>query len=269
MQLSFQLDAFEGPMDLLLHLIEKNELNIYDIPIAMLTEQYIQHLEHIRTIKDMASLSEFLVMAATLLEIKSRMLLPVAPKELDGTEVDPREELMLRLIEYKKYKRITAAFAEKELIGERYVFRTPDTEMLARIRSDIDADLTEVLEGINLSLLLKACHETISRREISADKPEISFETTLARDTYTVEDRINHVTKLLLENSSILFTSLISSATSPALLRSEIVITFIAILELTKQLKVTILQDTTFGDITITSTGNLDYPEDSEDGEIL
>jgi len=257
-------------MDLLLHLIEKNELNIYDIPIAMLTEQYIQHLEHIREIKDMASLSEFLVMAATLLEIKSRMLLPVAPKQLDGTEVDPREELVNRLIEYKKYKLITAAFAEKELIGERYVFRLADTEMLDRIRNDVDSDLTEVLEGINLSLLLKACHETISRREVSADKPEISFETTLARDPYTVEDRITHVTRLLTENSTVRFTSLISPETSPTLLRAEIVITFIAILELTKQLKVSLSQDVVFGDITITSTGNLETIQDSDDdGEIL
>ena len=250
--LSFHLDTFEGPMDLLLHLIEKNELNIYDIPIAMLTEQYLEHLEHIRKIKDMASLSEFLVMAATLLEIKSRMLLPVTPKQSDDPEVDPREELMLRLIEYKKYKRITAAFAEKELIGERYVFRIPDTEMLERIQGDIDSDLTEVLEGIDLSLLLKACRETIIRREISAEVPEISFEATLARDPYTVDDRITYVTKLLHEHSSVSFTDLISSVTSTALLRTEIVITFIAILELTKQLKVSIFQDSAFGDIIIT-----------------
>ena len=246
MRLNFRLEAFEGPMDLLLHLIEKNELDIYDIPIAMVTEQYLAHLEHIRHAKDMASISEFIVMAATLLEIKSRMLLPTATKSAGDTEVDPREELVSRLIEYKKYKRITADFAEKELVGERYVFRGPDAQMMERVRSGRTLELDNILDGVSLSRLLDICRETLNRREISPQRPEVSYNV-IAPESYTIEDRIEHVRNLLLENTSFSFLSLLENTFS----RAEVIVTFIAVLELARQQQLLIRQDGIFGEIII------------------
>ncbi|MCL2852287.1 MAG: segregation/condensation protein A [Defluviitaleaceae bacterium] len=246
MKLSFRLDAFEGPMDLLLHLIEKNQINIYDIPVAMITEQYLAHLEQIRQAKDMASISEFLVMAATLLEIKSRMLLPAVLRRVGDAEIDPREELVNRLIEYKKYKRVTADFAEKELVGERYVFRAPDAQMLERVRNDGAPELDGILEGISLSRLLEVCRETLSRREVSPESPEVSYNV-LAPEVYTVEDRIEHVMGILANRSSLSFNSLLERVAY----RAEVIVTFIAVLELARQQRICIRQDGIFGEILI------------------
>ena len=102
MGISYKLDIFEGPLDLLLHLIEKNKVNIYDIPIATITEQYLEYVSNMET-EDLNIVSEFLVMAATLIDIKARMLLPKEVNE-DGEEEDPRAELVARLLEYKYYK---------------------------------------------------------------------------------------------------------------------------------------------------------------------
>ena len=246
MNLSLQLDAFEGPMDLLLRLIEKNEINIYDIPIAMITEQYLGHLEHIRKARDMASLSEFLVMAATLLEIKSRMLLPAAAKRAGDTEADPREELVSRLIEYKKFKRVTADFAEKELAGERYVFRAPDALMLERARSGEVLELGDILEGVSLPRLLEICRETLNRREISPKQPDVSFEV-IAPETYTVKSRVELVMNLLVNRPSLCFAGLLENSAC----RAEVIVTFIAVLELARQQRIRVHQDGVFGEILV------------------
>ena len=244
MNLNFQLDAFEGPMDLLLRLIEKNEINIYDIPIAMITEQYLGHLEHIRQARDMASISEFLVMAATLLEIKSRMLLPAAVKRVGDTEIDPREELVSRLIEYKKFKRVASDFAEKELVGERYVFRAPDALMLERARSGETPELGDVLEGVSLSRLLEICFETLSRREISPKPPDVTFEV-IAPETYTVKSRVEFVMNLLVNRPSLSFAGLLENSAC----RAEVIVTFIAVLELARQQRIHVRQDGIFREI--------------------
>ncbi|MCL2617272.1 MAG: segregation/condensation protein A, partial [Defluviitaleaceae bacterium] len=239
----------EGPMDLLLHLIEKNEIDIYDIPIAMLTEQYLHHLEHLREMKDMASISEFVVMAATLLEIKSRMLLPPKQRKSGEDEPDPRDELVNRLTEYMRYKKILSAFAEKELIGERYVFREPDTAARERAQADDASDLGAVLGGISLEQLLKICRETFNRREISAERPQTTVAVT-PREIYTVEAQIEHIVDLLAKEPLLRFSRLFCNARSgESLCRTEIVVTFIAVLELAKQCRITLWQDSGFGEI--------------------
>ena len=250
MKLSFHLDVFEGPMDLLLHLIEKNEIDIYDIPISVITEQYIEHLEHIRRAKDMASISEFVVMAATLLEIKSRMLLPAAPKRGEEPEADPREELVNRLIEYKKFKRITADFAEKEMVGERFVFRAPDAQMIERAHIESGPDLGDILRGVDLSHLLEVCRETLNRRDISPERPEVSYNV-IAQETYTVEERMEHVMSLLANREQLGFVALLESA----VYKAEIIVTFIAVLELTRRQRIRVRQDGIFGDIYISAAG--------------
>ena len=109
--ISYKLDAFEGPLDLLLHLIEKNKINIYDIPIAEITEQYLEYVNHLEE-EDLEIVSDFLIMAVTLLEMKAKMLLP--KEEGEEEEVDPREELVERLLEYKKYKKMSKLLSKKE-----------------------------------------------------------------------------------------------------------------------------------------------------------
>ena len=119
----YKLDAFEGPLDLLLHLIEKNKIDIYDIPISEITEQYLEYMKALEE-EDLEIVSAFLLMAVTLLEMKARMLLPKKEEE-EGEEVDPREELVQRLLEYKKYKRISGMLRTKEETAPNIIEKDP------------------------------------------------------------------------------------------------------------------------------------------------
>ena len=121
--LPVKLEVFEGPLDLLLHLIDKNKINIYDIPIAEITEQYLEYINAMET-KDLETMSEFLVMAATLINIKSRMLLPAKETE-EEEETDPRQELVERLLEYKMFKYISWELKDKELDASRSLYKPP------------------------------------------------------------------------------------------------------------------------------------------------
>ena len=124
MELLYKLENFEGPLDLLLHLIEKDKINIYDIPIVHITKQYLDFVKAMG--EDAELMSEFLVMAATLLDIKARMLLPKVKDEESGEEVDPRAELVERLIEYKKCKLMARELADMEFDGERHLYKEPN-----------------------------------------------------------------------------------------------------------------------------------------------
>lgn len=121
MELSYKLETFEGPLDLLLHLIEKNKVSIYDIPIAEITDQYLEYVSHMEE-ESLDVVSEFLVMAATLLDIKAKMLLPKEVNE-DGEEEDPRAELVARLLEYKTYKYMSMELKDMELDAEKVFIR--------------------------------------------------------------------------------------------------------------------------------------------------
>ncbi|MBQ6835061.1 MAG: segregation/condensation protein A, partial [Lachnospiraceae bacterium] len=123
MEISYKLESFEGPLDLLLHLIEKNKVNIYDIPIAMITDQYLEYVKHMEE-ESLDVVSEFLVMAATLLDIKARMLLPKEVNE-EGEEEDPRAELVERLLEYKTYKYMSLELKDMELDAEKIFYKSP------------------------------------------------------------------------------------------------------------------------------------------------
>lgn len=149
-RLRYKLDVFEGPLDLLLQLIEKNKIDIYDIPIAEITEQYLDYVNRLEE-EDLDIVSDFLVMAATLLEIKSRMLLP---RELDeeGEEIDPRAELVERLLEYKKYKYISRILREKEEDADR-VFYGSGAMPEEVLRYMPPLDLTELLKGDRKSVV--------------------------------------------------------------------------------------------------------------------
>jgi segregation and condensation protein A len=226
------LDVFEGPLDLLLHLIKKNKLNITDIPIALITEQYLEYLKLMKVLNlDIAG--EYLLMAATLLHIKSRLLLPVS-SEGDGEEegADPRAELIRRLLEYQKYKE-AALELEKRPLLDRDVFIRP----VAPEKEEPEEERFEV----SLFELLEAFREVLERV-----KTESVHEVTL--EPITLEEKIQEILSFLRrEQRSIAFHALFPDQAS----RRTIVVTFLAILELVKMKAVRIFQAAPFETIRI------------------
>ncbi|MTI67811.1 MAG: segregation/condensation protein A [Firmicutes bacterium] len=240
MKYTVVLESFEGPFDLLYHLIEKSEVDIYDIPISDIADQYINYLEKMEEL-DLDITSEFLVMAATLLEIKSKMLLPKEKNEgeqLEFEETDPREELVRRLIEYKKYKIAAEKLKEKELIHSK-VFYKPKEEIEHFYESKDD-----ILEGLELSDLVKALDKVIKKNKTSNENFNMK---NIEREEITIEQAMNSILGLISENDKIEFDDLFINKVN----RSNIVVTFLALLELIKLENITIVQTNNFGNIII------------------
>ncbi len=241
-----ELEAYEGPLDLLLSLIQKNEIDIYDIPINMITEQFLD------SIKDMEKLnlevtSEFLLMAATLLEIKSKMLLPKDKIVEEGVEIeiDPREVLVQRLIEYKLYKEAAERLKISELIESR-VYYKPREDL------SIYNDPFEELRKIDLAHLVKAISNIIAKNSVKHNRIDFNE---ISRQEYTLDTCIDEIRARLKLNKNILFSQLLSSDTT----REEIVTYFLSLLELIKMKKVYVEQDSAFTDLTISWRLDEDY----------
>lgn len=224
-------DIFEGPMDLLVHLIKKNEINIYDIPIALITEQYLQYLEWLKALS-VEYAAEFVVMASTLAQIKSRMLLPIHAEEED--EEDPRQAIVRPLIEYLKLKSAAEQLAERPLLGEDTFTRPASTAALAAARSDDD------VVKIGLFELIDAFQRILSGLP---DEARIEF----TADTISVKERISQIADLLEVRGSLTFFELFSEHPT----RSEIVVTFLAILEMVKLALIRLVQHLNSGIIRI------------------
>ena len=229
---SVKLEAFEGPLDLLLHLIRKNELNIYDIPIADITRQY---LDYIRLMKELnlEVAGEFLVMASTLIQIKSRMLLP-SPVDEEGNEEeeDPRAELVRRLLEYQRYKEASHLLRERDILGRETFARKFDPPDLAGL---------VVEEGqieIELFLLIDAFRNVLARM------PAVTVHQ-VAAESFNVADRINEVLAMIIDRKRVLFEELFDERAS----RDFLVVTFLAILELCKLRMLNISQGERYGAI--------------------
>lgn len=173
-QISYKLEHFEGPLDLLLHLIEKNKVNIYDIPIAEITNQYLEYVRNMER-EDLNVVSEFLVMAATLLDIKARMLLP---KEVDeeGEEIDPRAELVQRLLEYKTYRLMADELARREDGADRLLYKSPTIPPeVAKYEPPVDLD--SLLDGLTLAKLKRVFEQVMKRKEDKVDPIRSNFGT--------------------------------------------------------------------------------------------
>jgi segregation and condensation protein A len=227
-----KLEIFEGPLDLLLHLIKKNELDIYDIPIALITKQYMGYLDLMKNLNlDIAG--EFLVMASTLTLIKSRMLLPTTETgdEEDEGE-DPRAELIQNLLEYQKFKDLASELYEKEL-AQREIFTREgvDRELSSTDEIWIDATIFDLLNA--LKELLESAPGDVTD-EIFVDE-------------ITVSEKINHILEKLEENEFVQFESLFSGFTT----KIEIIVTFLALLELIKMRMIRVQQTSHFGAIRI------------------
>ena len=242
MSYEVKLDAFSGPLDLLLHLIHRLEIDIYDIPMAELTAQYIDHIHAMQEL-ELNEASEYLVMAATLLAIKSRMLLPIHEGEMDDAEFqvdepDPREDLVLRLIEYKKYK--DAALQLQEMEQERaQVFTRPPTDL-----QDFMPDEQLALFDMNVNVydMLSAFQKLMRRKQLL--KP---LQTRIARQEISVKERMFSVISTLRERGGrIDFTELFPENDKPAL-----IVTFISLLELMKRQVVFVEQQNNFEELTV------------------
>src|SRR5690554_6556944 len=240
MGMQYKLEVFEGPLDLLLHLIDKNEIDIYNIPISEITDQYMAYLAAMEEMQ-LDVTSEFLVMAATLLSIKSKMLLPKPPPiELDGLEEDegdPRMELVEKLLEYRKYKGIAEHLREKEIDRSLIYMREP--EDLTPYASKIVVD---PLKGIHLADIMFAFQRALRR---SASRNRV---TKIQRDEISVKDRIRQLIEALeQQGGQMLFSRLLGDDMA----REDIIVTFLALLELIKIKKVSSYQHSLFDDIVI------------------
>jgi len=244
-------DAFEGPLDLLCHLIDKNEVSIYDIPIALITDQYLKWMEtHLRGEIAMDNLSEFVVLAATLLEIKSAMLLPGKKSETDEEEIDPRLALVQQLEEYRRVKEIAEELKIFEAEAERSVYGRPDPSLPQTIMERAAPDIGNLLDGVTLAALYKAFQETLARREAKTDKIRGGFDS-VRRDVFTIAEKQEHILELLKVRKAVKFNDVFDNDTS----RVEIIVTFLALLELLRAGRAAAFQEGMFGEIYIKSTG--------------
>lgn len=243
---TIRLDAFEGPLDLLYHLIEKNEIDIYDIPIAKLTDQYLAYLDKAED-RNMDGVSEFVVMAATLLEIKSKMLLPKPKVSADEREEepDPREELVKRLLEYKKIRDVANQWKERAETAAMVFYKKQD-RAVEKLKEKEEQPLSDFLQGITLSDLYHAFQEVMRRQEARTDQVRSSFRS-VERDLFTIQDKMEYIRDLLILQPKITFSSMFRPRTK----KMEKVVTFLALLELMKTKEVWVEQEKTFGTIYI------------------
>ena len=248
MAIPVKLPVFEGPLDLLMHLIEKNKIDIYDIPIVEITDQYLEYV-HQMDHEDMDVTSEFLVMAATLLDIKSRMLLPREKDEETGEEEgDPREELVRRLLEYKMYKYMSEELAVcREQAGVRY-FRAQDLPKEVRSYQP-PIDYEDLLKDTDLKRLETVFGEVLRRKKSRRDPIRSGFGK-IKREEVNIDTKTLYIRAYLQAHPQTDFRALLESQES----KEEVIVTFLILLELMKHQKVRIIQDSICGKILIESS---------------
>jgi segregation and condensation protein A len=245
MSLPVRLEVFEGPLDLLLYLIEKNKIDIYDIPIVMITEQYMAYIRNMQT-QDMNVMSEFLVMAATLIDIKCRMLLPREVNE-EGEEEDPREELVRKLLEYKMYKYMAFELRDRQVDAAKSWYKEPS---LPKEVEDYKApiDYEELMGGVNLAKLHEIFKNVLKRQEDKIDPIRSGFGK-IEKDEINMEEKQIYIEDYVKSHKTFSFRNLLEKQGS----KMEVIVTFMAILEMMKQGVISIVQEETFSDIIITS----------------
>ncbi|WP_342509782.1 segregation/condensation protein A [Sporosarcina sp. FSL K6-2383] len=242
MSYKVKLEAFEGPLDLLLHLINRLEIDIYDIPMAELTAQYIEHLYAMRVLQ-LDELSEYLVLAATLIEIKSKMLLPVHEgEEFDEgmdfeLEEDPRDELVARLIEYRKYKE--AAVSLKESADERSDYFTKSPEDLTEFG---EVTLSSNEENMNVFDLIGAFQKMLDRNRLKAP-----MTASITKMEVSISEKMDTIMAILERGGGKCgFYSLFDKGNTP-----DLVVTFLSLLELMKRRDITVVQQGNFDELTV------------------
>lgn len=227
----FKLDTFEGPMDLLMHLIEKNKIDIYDIPIAELTQQYLDYLDKYREF-DIEITSSFLVMAATLLQIKSKMMLPKV-ETAEQADDDPRLELVEQILEYRKYKQISAVLSDMAEDCYKLVTRPP-LEMAVRHLPPQNLSINVLVEAfLNIS---------------TTKMKQFSDVATVETEKFSVQEKMVDILNVINRSGRVFFSDIFQGNT-----RIELIVTFLALLELIKIRAVAAEQPNIFADIVIRS----------------
>mgnify|MGYP001035543660 FL=1 len=258
MAIPIKLEVFEGPLDLLLHLIDKNKVNIYDIPIVLITQQYMEYVNGMEK-KDLNVVSEFLVMAATLLDIKSRMLLPKEVNE-DGEEQDPRAELVEKLLEYKMYKYMSYELKDMYIDADKSMYKMPTIpkEIMAYKQP---VNLEELVGDMNLAKL-RAIFDDIMKRQENRVDPIRSRFGRIEKEEVSLEEKMVYVRNYIMEHEHFSFKELLGMASS----KVQVIVTFLAVLELIKMGNITVEQENRDDDIAIT-VKSTDFDETMFAGE--
>ena len=245
MDLEFKLQVFEGPLDLLLHLLDKNKVSIYDIPIVEITNQYMDYIRQMQK-HDLNIVSEFMVMAATLLDIKSKMLLPAEESE-EQDEEDPRAELVQQLLEYKLYKCMAFELKDRQVDAQRVFYKEPTVpdEVLAY---QPPVDTKELVADLTLNQLNDIFKSVLKRQKDKIDPIRSKFGE-IRKEEVSLEDKMGYLSEYAGQHKNFSFRQLLEKQSS----KMEVIVTFLAILELMKSGKILISQEHTFDDILIES----------------
>ena len=238
---TIKIQNFEGPFDLLFHLIGENKINIYDIPINIITDQYMEYLFAMKEL-DLEIASEFLVMAATLLHIKSKMLLP-DKKEVKEEEGDPREELVLKLLEYKKYKEFSQVLRQREIDWSVLYYKLPEAIQFTRVDETIELSAPE----------LKRFYCELLERNRKKINPNVSgINQIIQHEKVSLKSKMREILRELINKSVFRFAEMFSLKHKS---KTDVITGFLAILELAKLKKVKLEQRKQFADIFIRKTG--------------
>ncbi|MFT3985511.1 MAG: segregation/condensation protein A [Lachnospiraceae bacterium] len=245
MSITVKLQVFEGPLDLLLHLIEKNKVDIYDIPISLITDQYLDYIRQMET-EDLNVMSEFLVMAATLLDIKCKMLLPKEVNE-EGEEEDPRAELVEKLIEYKLFKYMSYELKDRQVDAVRTLFKGPTLPQEVEYYKE-PIDYEKLVGDMDLSRLNQIFKSIMKKQEDKVDPVRSQFGK-IEKDEVNLEKKTAYIENYVQSHRHFSFRSLLEAQTS----KMDVVVTFLVVLEMMKLGKIVIAQQELFDDIIITS----------------
>ena len=228
------IDNFDGPLDLLLHLIKEQDIDIYDIKIEDITKQYLDYIRHMKEL-NLEIASEYLVMASELLEMKSKMLLPKKKeKEEDDYEEDPRELLIERLLDYKRYKEVTSEFKDLELTRKMVFTREPDN-LNRYVKED------ENSEELGVADLIDAFNNLLKRKEL--DRP---IATKITKKELSVTEKVNKIKNILRNKKKINFEDIFEVST-----KEEVIISFLSVLEMVKKDEILLTQEGNFKNIVI------------------
>ena len=248
MAIPVKLEVFEGPLDLLLHLIDKNKLNIYDIPIALITEQYMEYLNAMEK-QDLDNMSEFLVMAATLLKIKSKLLLPKEETKEELVE-DPRQELVERLLEYKMYKFASLELKDRHLDADKKFFkRKAIPSELLNYKEEVCVE--DLLSNVTLARLNHIFQSVIKKQTEKVDPIRSKFGK-IEKEEVNLPKKMYYVQEYGLKHKTFSFRKLLETQNN----KMELVVTFLCILELMKLGRIQTVQEELFDDIWIEYIAN-------------
>jgi len=248
MSYKIKLELFEGPLDLLLYLVKRDHLNIYDIPIALVTEQYLAYLELMKFL-DLNIAGEFLVMSATLMQIKSKMLLPAQEsEEAQEEQLDPREELVRQLLEYEKFKEVAEELRKKE-IGQQDIFKRPK------------GSEKEIPKGEEPAYFEASIFDLITAFSKALEEIPKDIFYNVIKDEFTIEEKVHDILHLLLLRASVTLAEIFGKAQN----KMEIIVNFLAILELIRLKEISARQKELFGEIEIVRNQANIIPDERKD----